>query len=55
MLRDEAGEEAEEHGGEEEEELEEERLLSDRSTGSSWVCVGLLGEWDWAKVCMCVW
>lgn len=41
----EAGDEVEEHGGEEE--VEEERLLTDKSTGSSCVC----GAWGWAKAC----
>lgn len=54
----EAGEEAAEQGGEEDEEVEEEeedeRLLTDRSTGSIWVCVGLVGVRDWVKACMCV-
>lgn len=58
-MREEAGEEAAEQGGEEDEEFEEEeeeeeRLLTDRSTGSIWVCVGLVGVWDWVKACMCV-
>lgn len=57
-MREEAGEEAAEQGGEEEEEAEgeeevEERLLTDRSTGSIWVWAGLLGAWVWAKACKC--
>lgn len=51
-LREEAGEEAEEQGGEDEEETEEERLLTVRSTGSSWECVGLLGVWGCDQVLM---
>lgn len=53
-LPEDTGEEAAEQGGEEEEQLEEEeeRLLTERSTGSSWVCVRLLGVG--AKACMCV-
>lgn len=58
MLREEAGEEADERRGEDEEEEEEEqdeRLLRDRSTGSSWPCDGLLAARDWARACMWLW
>lgn len=64
-MRQEGGEEAAERGGvedggegaaEEEVEEDEERLVSDRSTGSSWVWAGLVGAWaGWARPWKCGW